>query len=134
MVIITADHGYVEPGPTDISDPKTYQIPLIWTGGLIKDKGILDYPGGQTDLVPTLVRQLGWEPDSTLFGHDLFSEPSYALYMHNSGWGYVTKQNKHFFNKSTGEFRNLEGKEVDESYFDFAKAYLQVLHDDFLKR
>lgn len=134
LVIITADHGALEPGPTEIIDPETYRIPLIFTGGVVKNKAVFNYIAGQSDLIPTLVKQFGWESDSTLFGHDMFSNPQYAFYMSNSGWGYITPEGKYFYNQSTSEFITFEGVENPKPGFDFAKAYLQVLHDDFLKK
>ncbi|MEN8115727.1 MAG: sulfatase-like hydrolase/transferase [Bacteroidota bacterium] len=134
LVIITSDHGYIEPGPTDVSNPESYRIPLIWTGGVVQKPMVIDIPGGQPDFIPTLVRQLGWEYEPQQFGHDLFSSPSFAFYMHDSGWGYVTKENKHFFSRFLNRYKTYGQYGEDENYFDFPKAYLQVLHNDFLKK
>jgi phosphoglycerol transferase MdoB-like AlkP superfamily enzyme len=35
LLIVTSDHGHMQPGPTDITHPDTYRIPLIWAGGVI---------------------------------------------------------------------------------------------------
>jgi len=134
LVIITADHGALEPGPTEISAPETYQIPLIFTGGLVKAPAVYNCIGGQPDLIPTLVKQFGWKPDSSLFGHDLFSTPEYAFYMSNSGWGYITTDGRYFYDVASASFKNYAGAGNPVPGFDFAKAYLQVLHNDFLKK
>jgi phosphoglycerol transferase MdoB-like AlkP superfamily enzyme len=134
LVIITADHGALEPGPTEIIDPETYRIPLIFTGGVVKSPAVYNFVAGQTDLIPTLVKQFGWEPDSSLFGHDIFSNPQYAFYMSNSGWGYITPEGKYFYDQSASKIITFEGVENPKPGFDFAKAYLQVLHNDFLKK
>lgn len=134
LVVITADHGALEPGPTQIIEPETYRIPLIFTGGLVKNHAVYQNIGGQPDLMPTIVRQFGWVPDSALFGHDLFSEPQYAFYMSNSGWGYITTEGSYFFDTETSSFKTFRGNENPSPGLDFAKAYLQILHDDFLKK
>ena len=134
LVIITADHGALDPGPTEIIEPETYRIPLIFTGGVVKSPAVYDFVGGQPDLIPTLVKQFGWEPDSTLFGHDLFSNPQYAFYMSNSGWGYITREGKYFYDQTTSKIITFEGVETPNPGFDFAKAYLQILHEDFLNK
>jgi phosphoglycerol transferase MdoB-like AlkP superfamily enzyme len=134
LVIITADHGALEPGPTEIIDPETYRIPLIFTGGVVKKPAVYDFVGGQPDLIPTLVKQFGWEPDSTLFGHNLFSNPQYAFYMSNSGWGYITPEGRYFYDQATSKIITFNGVENPNPGFDFAKAYLQILHEDFLKK
>lgn len=134
LVVITADHGALYPGPTEIIEPATYRIPLIWTGGLIKNCGIINRLGGQSDLMPTLVRQLGGQPDSLLFGHDLFSSPSYAFYMTDNGWGYISEEGTYYFDQTTRDFKIFRQAENAQPDFDFAKSYLQVLHHDFLSK
>lgn len=134
LVVITADHGSVDPEKSEIIDPATYRIPLIWTGGVVKNHRIIDRVGGQPDLIPTLVRQLGGKPDSTLFGHDLFSSPQYAFYMLDAGWGYIVPGGKYYFPVNTGEFQPFGQPQNAQPDFDFAKAYMQVLHNDFLSK
>lgn len=134
LVIITSDHGALYPGPTEIIEPATYRIPLIWTGGLVKNHRIINTIGGQPDLIPTLVKQFGWKRDSALFGHDLLSTPSYAFYMCDSGWGYITEEGEFFYDQSSVNFKSFLTNENRVPDYDFAKSYLQVLHDDFLKK
>ncbi len=134
LVIITSDHGALEPGPTEIIEPATYQIPLIWTGGVVKHPGVIHKIGGQPDLIPTLIKQFGWKPETSVFGHDLLSTPSYAFYMCDSGWGYITDEGEFFYDQNSGDFIHFSTTENVKPDFDFAKAYLQVLHDDFLKK
>jgi phosphoglycerol transferase MdoB-like AlkP superfamily enzyme len=134
LVIITADHGHLYPGPTEIIEPATYQIPLIWTGGVVKKAAIINNICGQPDLIPTLVKQFGWKPDSALFGHDILSTPSYAFYMWDSGWGYVSKEGEFIYDKNTGDFKTHKKYNETKPDYDFAKAYLQVLHEDFLSK
>ena len=132
LVIITADHGHLYPGPTEIIEPATYRIPMLWTGGVVKNPGIINNICGQPDLIPTLLRQFGWEPDSALFGHDALSTPAYAFYMCDSGWGYISEEGEYFYNQNSGDFQKFKVRGNGEPDFDFAKSYLQVLHDDFL--
>jgi phosphoglycerol transferase MdoB-like AlkP superfamily enzyme len=134
LVIITADHGHLYPGPTEIIEPATYRIPLIWTGGVVKKPGIIDKIGGQPDLIPTLVKQLGWTPDSALFGHDILSTPSYAFYMCDTGWGYISEEGEFYFDQNSAKFKTFVTSGNTHPDYDFAKAYLQVLHEDFLAK
>ncbi len=134
LLIITADHGALYPGSTEIREPATYRIPLIWTGGVIQSPGVVNNICGEPDLMPTIVRQLGWPVDSTMFGHDIFSEPQYAFYMHDTGWGTITKTEAAFFDRGTGQFKIYNSRKNVKPDFDFAKAYLQLLHNDFLSK
>jgi len=134
LVIITSDHGHLFPGPTDIIEPATYRIPLIWTGGIVKNPGVINKICGQPDLAPTLAKQLGWKSDSAMFGHDIFSKPSYAFYMCDNGWGYISEEGEYFYEQRSGKIRNFKIPQNAKPDLDFAKAYMQVLHDDFLKK
>lgn len=133
LLIITADHGTNQPGPTDITDPASYRIPLIWSGGVVDSLQRIETITQQVDLGTTLVHQLGWQTDKSPFSKDFFTAHPYAFYMHDSGWGYVLPQGCFYFDLNTNQFTTKEGSDrsVDWS---FPKAYMQVLHDDFIKR
>lgn len=134
LVIITADHGHLFPGPTEIIEPATYRIPLIWTGGVVKKAGTINNICGQPDLIPTVVKQFKWKPDSALFGHDILSVPSYAFYMWDTGWGYVSDEGEFIYDQNTADFKVHKKYNETKPDYDFAKAYLQVLHEDFLQK
>jgi len=134
LVIITADHGHLYPGPTEIIEPATYRIPLIWTGGIVKKPATINNICGQPDLIPTLVKQFGWQADSTLFGHDILSKPSYAFYMWDTGWGYISEEGENIYDQNAGDFKSFVKFSSTEPDYDFAKSYLQVLHNDFLQK
>jgi phosphoglycerol transferase MdoB-like AlkP superfamily enzyme len=133
-VVITSDHGALQPGPTEISHPDTYRIPLIWTGGVIRKARIVNNISGQPDLMPTLVKQLGWKAEPGRFGHDIFSSSQYAFYMLDAGWGYIVPEGKFYFNQDLKKFTVIENIGNQPVDFSFAKAYLQVLHEDFIRR
>lgn len=133
LLIVTADHGHMEPGPTDITDPASYRIPLIWTGGVVDSLQRIETVCMQSDFPATLVHQLGWQPDSSVFARDFFRANPFAFYMLDTGWGYVTPTKFYYFDQNTGSFtgnvNNIQPKDTE-----FAKAYMQMLHDDFIRR
>ena len=134
LLIVTADHGTLQPGPTDITDPASYRIPLIWSGGVVDTLQRIETITQQSDFVTSLVHQLGWETDSSRFSKDFFSSHPHAFYMLDAGWGYVVPEGNFYFDQNTRDFVSkpaLEGKPVDLM---FPKAYMQVLHDDFKGR
>lgn len=133
LLIVTSDHGYVQPGPTDITDPSSYRIPLIWSGGVVDSLQRIETITQQSDLGTTLIHQLGWETDSAPFAKDFFTAHPYAFYMHDSGWGYVVPEGCFYFDQNSKDFisKDSSRKLIDES---FPKAYMQVLHDDFINR
>lgn len=132
LLIVTADHGHMEPGPTDITDPASYRIPLIWSGGVVDSLQQIETISMQSDFPVSLIHQLGWKADSARFSRDFFSSKPHAFYMLDSGWGYVTPEGKFYFDQNIRDFVSKpETKAVDLS---FPKAYMQVLHDDFIGR
>ncbi|HCY43342.1 MAG TPA: hypothetical protein DHV48_18730 [Prolixibacteraceae bacterium] len=132
LLIITSDHGTNQPGPTDITDPASYRIPLIWSGGVVDSLLRIETITQQCDLGASLVHQLGWETDISIFQKDFFTANPYAFYMHDSGWGYVVPEGFFLFDQDSKDFvSKTPGRSVD---LVFPKAYLQVLHDDFINR
>lgn len=133
LLIVTADHGTNQPGPTDVNDPVSYRIPLIWSGGAVDSLQRIETITMQSDLGTTLVHQLGWETDPAPFAKDFFTAHPHAFYMFDSGWGYVVPEGCFYFDQNSNDFvtKPSGGQSVDLS---FPKAYMQVLHDDFINR
>lgn len=50
LLVITANHTSLQPGPSSIIEPSTYRIPLILLGGVVKEPGICEHFGNQNDL------------------------------------------------------------------------------------
>ena len=133
LLIITADHGHMEPGPTDITDPASYRIPLIWSGGVIDSLQRIETISQQVDFGTSLIHQLGWEADSSKFAKDFFTSHPFAFYMLDSGWGYITSQGEYYFDQNIHDFA-LKPNQKTLSDVQSPKAYMQVLHDDFIGR
>jgi phosphoglycerol transferase MdoB-like AlkP superfamily enzyme len=133
LLIVTADHGTLPPGPTDITETASYRIPLIWAGGVVDSLQRIETITQQVDFGVSLVHQLGWEADSSKFAKDFFTSHPFAFYMLDSGWGYVTPEGEHYFDQNVRDFvRKPKLKTSDD--LQFPKAYMQVLHDDFIGR
>jgi phosphoglycerol transferase MdoB-like AlkP superfamily enzyme len=132
LLIVTADHGAISPGPTDITAPVTYRIPLIWSGGAVDSLRRIETITQQIDFGTSLVHQLGWETDQSKFSRDFFTAHPHAFYMLDSGWGYIIPEGCFYYDQNTGNFNSdSDVKKVD---LNFPKAYMQVLHDDFKGR
>jgi len=133
LFIVTADHGTLSPGPTDITETASYRIPLIWSGGVVDSLQRIETITQQVDFGVSLIHQLGWEADSSKFAKDFFISQPFAFYMLDSGWGYVTPDGEYYFDQNSHDFvRKPNGKSSADSMF--PKAYMQVLHDDFIAR
>ena len=134
LLIVTADHGAIQGGPTDITEPASYRIPLIWSGGVVDTLRHIKTITMQSDFGTSLVHQLGWETDPSRFSKDFFTSHPFAFYMLDSGWGYIVPEGLYYYDQNADDFISkpaIKGNPVD---LEFPKAYLQVLHDDFISR
>ncbi|PTN08671.1 LTA synthase family protein [Mangrovibacterium marinum] len=135
LVVITADHTSLEPGPTNITEPGSYRIPLILVGGVVKQHLLSDRFGNQNDLAPMLLKQLGLHHKKDLLSKDFLTDNNYAFYFNGQGWGFMAPEAGWFLNTNTGKqdfFYNNAPAKVD-SLMHFAKAYVQYLHDGHLQ-
>jgi hypothetical protein len=87
----------------------------------------------QVDFGTSLVHQLGWEADSSKFAKDFFTSHPFAFYALDSGWGYVTPEGEYYFDQNIRDFVRKPNMKTSVD-LQFPKAYMQVLHDDFISR
>lgn len=73
LVIILPDHGTTWPADINEYDTRKYHIPLIWTGGAIRQPRVVDRLCNQTDLAATLLGQMGIAHDEFRFSRDVLS-------------------------------------------------------------
>lgn len=98
VVIILADHGHRLPEldpPAELSDPSAFHIPMLWIGGaLAVHDTVIHAVGSQTDLIPTLLAQLGLSRKNYTWGDDLLlrDHRSDAYYAFHDGFGYLTSR------------------------------------------
>lgn len=136
LLIITSDHGSVEPGPTTPMDPESYRIPMIWTGGVVDTTLFVSNISMQTDLAFTLAKQMGWETILSPYSKNIFGSRQYAFYLTETGWGYQEPDISFFFDRYTHDITWFKGEKLPQAdgILVNAKAYIQYLHTDFLNR
>jgi len=136
LLVITSDHGVTKFQGTSFSDPRTYQIPMLWIGGVIDTVFVTENFGMQTDLTPTLVQQLGWKPNPNPFAKNLFGNQSYAFYFNPEGYGFLSPEFAYFHDAETNQ-RNtwyISNEQRKDSLIRFSEAFAQYLNMDFRKR
>jgi len=133
LLIVTADHGALSPGPTDVSEAVSYRIPLIWSGGVVDSFQRIETITQQSDFGISLLHQLGWDANPSKFAKDFFTSRPFAFYMLDSGWGLITPEGEYYFDQGIRDFAHKPAH-TNEEDSNFGKAYLQVLHDDFIDR
>lgn len=90
MVIISADHGSVKPNDYQIFESEKYRIPLILSGGVVKNSRRYHHVVGQADLAYTLSEFFGETSNPFIYGKSLFdTSQSFASYYYQVGAGIV---------------------------------------------
>jgi len=135
LVVFVADHGHPLPGHDANDRPSKFHIPLIFSGGALKMKGVINMIGSQTDIATTILDQLKLPANDFKWGKDLLdsSAKPFAFYSFNNGFGLVTP-------RGTETMDNVSKKTIykdpafDSSNIKFGKAYMQFSYQDFLNR
>jgi phosphoglycerol transferase MdoB-like AlkP superfamily enzyme len=138
VIIITADHGHPLP-PTpgnDFNAPSRFQIPMLWIGGSIEDKGAVNRNlGSQVDLTYTLLDLLREDNSTFEFGTHLFnsSNDHFVHYVFNQGFGAIDESGfmvYDFISKDAVQVSGLNQETLKAN----GKAILQVTYQDFLDK
>ena len=134
LVIITADHGHRFPNPNELKEKERFKIPMLWLGGAIqKSDTIIRSFGNQTDLANTLLKQLGAHTTEFSFSRNILTknENSFAMYIFNNGYGYVSATNENIYDFDLKNYLKKEGNEPELAK---GKVYMQKLFDDYNKK
>jgi membrane-anchored protein YejM (alkaline phosphatase superfamily) len=134
IVIISADHGHYLPVTGKRADD--YRIPILWLGGALKKQNIIiDKTVSQLDMAGSLVQQLHFKTEPFPFGKNVFDSTSkhWAFFTYNDGIGFVTDSSRLLFD-NTGKRTVFEEGKTNKEQESIAKALMQKLYTDFLKR
>ena len=136
LFVLIADHGV--PGPLKATSQKKerYHIPMVWTGGALAVRDtVVSTLGSQTDMVSTLLNQLGIDDEGFDFSKNLLDPTvaQFAFFTYPDAFGYVTPESFQVYDNRAKSYIESEGNitPIDSLR---AKAYLQVLSADHLKR
>lgn len=135
LVVFVADHGHPLPGHDRNDLPSKFHIPLIFTGGALKVKGVVSTIGSQTDIIKTVLDQLDISSNKFTWSKDLLDSSArpFAFYSFNDGFGYVTPSGivtmDNIAKKIIFEKGNVDSADVNNG-----KAYMQLSYQDFLNR
>jgi phosphoglycerol transferase MdoB-like AlkP superfamily enzyme len=141
IFIIVADHSHSTPKNYDYCTPEFYHIPLLITGGALKDeyRGSKDERiGSQLDIASTLLHQLHLNSEAYKWSKNLLNPYTnrFAFFTFDEGFGLVEPKGNIVWNKKfPATNRNTGHTEEEKKNLDkHGHAMLQVLVDDFLKK
>ncbi len=135
LVLFVADHGSRLPGNTKYNIPLKFHIPMIWTGGALAVRdSVIHTLSGQTDIIATLLGQLNISHKAFRFSKNIFSAEAqnFSFYDFNNGFGYL--QDSSILVMDNRSKKIILQKNHSVAVENKAKAYMQVLNDDFLAK
>lgn len=133
LIVLVADHGTRLPEGLSVYDINKFTIPMVWTGGAVNQKAIINKIGSQTDIAKTLLSQINMNAKDYIFSNNLLLESQgYAFYNYNNGFGFIDKSGKFIFD-NTGN-KSLLNTDNNKTIEQSAKAVMQVYNRDFIGR
>ncbi|MGL4292608.1 MAG: LTA synthase family protein [Bacteroidales bacterium] len=135
LIVLVPDHAMHYPASISISEPDRYHIPMVWTGGAIKEAHLVDTYGSQIDLAATLLDQLDLPYDDFTFSKNMFNKENrhFAYYTFKDGFGMLQDSDAFVFDCAAD--RIILRQNASESILEKeGKAFLQCLYDDLDKR
>ncbi|WP_299055538.1 LTA synthase family protein [uncultured Polaribacter sp.] len=136
LIVIVSDHGHRTPEHEGLfNSPKKFKIPMLWLGGALQKKGIVNNISSQVDLSYTLLSILKGNNSDFKFGKNIFnnSQDQYAHYVFNNGFGLVTKNNTFVFDNIQKKPILTTGNNIKQ-LDSLSKAVMQNAYQDFLDR
>jgi len=132
LVVLVPDHYGAYPKPLD-SMKDRHHVPLIFTGGALKQSGKNAAPSSQADIAATLLGMLGLDHGKFMFSKNLFDAdaPKFAYFLEPELAGIVDENGYAAINVISGEV--VESSGADPS-IDRLKAYIQLINQDFINR
>ena len=131
LFILMADHGTRHIRHVDPSTPAAYHIPLILSGGALNVQDtVVTTIGSQTDMVATVLAQLGMDHSGYKFSRNLLADQviPFAFFSYPNGAGVVTEKGSAYFSLQSQTFVEKDSVKEDGRLL---KAYLQAINEDF---
>lgn len=135
LVVIIADHCRRNFDTIPVYSESIFKIPMLWLGGALAVRDtVISKPCSQFDLPLTLAAQLGLKA-SFPFSKNILSTKnnSFAFYTYNEGFAFITDSSSVIYDIKLKGYVKAEGKNAEIAEKN-AKAFLQVLFDDYLSK
>lgn len=135
LVMLVPDHLGAYPYDIEVQSPSRFKIPLILTGGAVKESKRINTIGSQIDIAATLLAQLDLGHDDFIFSKNLLNSnsPHFAFFTMPNFFGWVEEDNEVVFDCSSERVVFEQGDNIENS-LNKGKTYIQKLYDDIAKR
>ncbi len=135
LVVLVPDHLGAYPRQLDNMQEWRYQIPLVMTGGAVKEARRIPVYGSQIDICATVLGLLGIDHQEFRYSKDLLDveAPHFAFFSTPDAMGMATDGNFVYYDNIARSTAVSQGSDAD-SLVVKAKAFLQELYTDLDKR
>ena len=130
LFILMADHGTRHIRHVDPSSSAAYHIPLVLAGGALNVQDtVITTIGSQTDMVATVLAQLGLDHSGYKYSRNLLADEvvPFAFYSYPNAAGIVTDDGLSLFDLQS--FKFVERDSVPR-HQEWLKAYLQMINTE----
>lgn len=140
LIICVADHGSYYPISGVRADPKYFRIPLLFTGGAIKEHKKFDYYVNQSDIAATLLSQMDLPHNDFRYSRNILSQEykkyPFACYTFYNGFGFVDNTGLSVFDNDGLRTIIEEGSKgiSSEQRVVKGKSIIQTIYDDLGSR
>ena len=138
LVVLIADHGISYPEGTQIGSVPRQRIPMVWTGGAIREPMQINTYAAQCDLSATLLAQLGIDHSDFIFSKDIFAAdtPHYAYWSFNNGFGIISDEGNVVYDCTGDKIVSSECTDpaAEQQLIMQGKALTQTIHNDIYQR
>ena len=138
LVVLIADHGISYPEGTQIGSVPRQRIPMVWTGGAVREPMQINTYAAQCDLSATLLAQLGIDHSDFIFSKDIFAAdaPHYAYWSFNNGFGIIADEGNMVYDCTGDKIVSSECTDpaAEQRLIMQGKALTQTIHNDIYQR
>ena len=136
LVILVADHGYLYPDGMAYNASKRHHIPMLWVGGALKGPLQVESYASQSDLVATLLAQLGIDHEEFLFSRDIFNprSPKFGYWCFNDGFGVIDSAGETLYDCTSDRLLSSGPDSLHTERLGRGKTLLQTTYKDIRER
>jgi len=134
LIIFIADHAMQSyPEGANNSDPKRFHIPMIWTGGAVKQPKVINNYASQNDMAATLLSQLKVSYKDFQFSKDILNPDThkFAFYSYVNGFSMTDSTGTIIYDNDKKAVIQQEGNPEMKKQ---AKAFFQNMYIDLGSR
>lgn len=132
LLILVPDHGCLPFRRGQYSDTETYQIPMLWLGGAVREPRVVSDYGAQIDLAATLFGQMKIDHSDFAYSKDMLhpAVPKFAYYTYNEGFCILEAEGMSWWDGGS----NHTNDEATERQLTMGRTLLQQTYVDIANR